>query len=642
MPVQPTYPGVYIPEVLSGARTITGVPMSIAAFIDYFKCGITNYPVKVFNWGDFEREFGGLDIQSEASYAIQQFFLNGGTCAWVIRTISGNFRVASVEIPSAQVKAFVIEAGRFDPETQPNTTNPGEWGNNLRVDIDYPTPASDEYFNLTVYLVENRNGQEEMILSELYPGLSINPADKKFAETVINDENSGSRLVRVKEVGKMRPFQTGTVSGAIAMWAKLTSSSPQLNLDIAGEKGHVKLSAIPGSLREARDLLEIAIRASRPDLKSFAQAAVSIYDNCLRIKAGPSRSCLDILLFSASDQDPTTIKELKLDAKSGAIVNPQRYVFEGGANGKLPDANALIGNPSEKTGIYALDKVDLFNILCIPRTANVGTDPNQMSETESETVIQTASIYCENKRAFFIMDTKAGVNDALGVKNWMEAKACLRSKNSALYFPRIVIADPLNDYRQRSIGASGTLAGIFARTDSDRGVWKAPAGTEAKLINVLKTECSVNDAENGLLNPLAINCLRNFPIYGIVSWGARTLDGSDQAASEWKYIPVRRLALFLEESLYRGINWVVFESNDEQLWAQIRLNVGSFMHDLFIQGAFQGMNPKDAYFVKCDKETTTQTDINNGIVNIWVGFAPLKPAEFVILHIQQMAGKINV
>jgi phage tail sheath protein FI len=135
--------------------------------------------------------------------------------------------------------------------------------------------------------------------------------------------------------------------------------------------------------------------------------------------------------------------------------------------------------------------------------------------------------------------------------------------------------------------------------------------------------------------------LRTFPVIGPIAWGARTLEGADILTSEWKYIPVRRTALFLEESLYRGLKWVVFEPNDEPLWSQIRLNVGAFMHRLFRQGAFQGTNPKDAYLVKCDSETTTQADINLGIVNIVVGFAPLKPAEFVIIKIKQLAGQIQ-
>jgi uncharacterized protein len=180
---------------------------------------------------------------------------------------------------------------------------------------------------------------------------------------------------------------------------------------------------------------------------------------------------------------------------------------------------------------------------------------------------------------------------------------------------------------------------MYATIDGSRGVWKAPAGTETALVGVSGVQVPLTDAQNGLLNPVAVNCIRNFPVYGVVIWGARTTQGADEVGSQWKYVPVRRLALYLESSLYQGTQWVVFEPNDEPLWAQIRLNVGSFMQTLFRQGAFQGSTPQQAYFVKCDSETTTSTDQDNGIVNIVVGFAPLKPAEFVIIQIQQMAGQ---
>jgi hypothetical protein len=216
------------------------------------------------------------------------------------------------------------------------------------------------------------------------------------------------------------------------------------------------------------------------------------------------------------------------------------------------------------------------------------------------------------------------------------------SRNAALYFPRMRQPNPLRENRIEEFAPSGAVAGIFARTDTQRGVWKAPAGIEASLNGVPQLEVNLTDAENGDLNPLGINCLRSFPVVGRVVWGSRTLRGADQLADEWKYVPVRRTALFIEESLYRGTQWVVFEPNDEPLWAQIRLNVGAFMQGLFRQGAFQGSTPREAYFVKCDKETTTQNDINLGIVNIVVGFAPLKPAEFVIIKLQQIAGQIQV
>ena len=215
------------------------------------------------------------------------------------------------------------------------------------------------------------------------------------------------------------------------------------------------------------------------------------------------------------------------------------------------------------------------------------------------------------------------------------------ARNAALYFPRVKEADPLRDGRVDTFAPCGIVAGVMARTDATRGVWKAPAGLDAALNGVQGLQVNLTDDENGILNPLGINCLRFFPVSGRVVWGARTLRGADQLADEYKYVPVRRLALYIEESLYRGTQWVVFEPNDEPLWAQIRLNVGAFMNNLFRQGAFQGKTPQEAYFVKCDKETTTQNDINLGIVNIHVGFAPLKPAEFVIIRIQQLAGQVQ-
>jgi hypothetical protein len=281
-----------------------------------------------------------------------------------------------------------------------------------------------------------------------------------------------------------------------------------------------------------------------------------------------------------------------------------------------------------------LEDVDIFNILCIPRAAD-------LTAPEPFNVYSAAEAYCLERRAFLIVDIPSNIDTVQEMKDFLDSNAGLRSRNAAVYFPRLRIADPLNQFRLRDFAPSGTIAGLYARTDNDRGVWKAPAGIEATLRNVNELRYVLTDPENGTLNPLGINCLRTFPIIGTISWGARTLDGADVQASEWKYLPVRRFTLFLEESLYRGTKFAVFEPNDEPLWAQIRLNVGAFMQNLFRQGAFQGQTPREAYFVKCDKETTTQNDINQGIVNILVGFAPLKPAEFVIIKISQIAGQIQ-
>ncbi|NEQ29961.1 MAG: phage tail sheath family protein [Leptolyngbya sp. SIO4C5] len=425
------------------------------------------------------------------------------------------------------------------------------------------------------------------------------------------------------------------------------------SIDIAfggGAATTATLAAGANTLAAIAAALETAIR-SADAAASFTAARVATYE------VGPGR--LVILSGTAAESvavtapviDSSTVTELGLDT---AVANVQRYALGAGgaiastaqgmgtvgADGNLPDGLALIGNSAAKTGMNALRDVDLFNILCIPRTA-MTAGAESLSATDAFAVLAAARDFCEERRAFLLIDTPTGVDEVQEVKNWLDANNNLRSRNAALYFPRVFIPDPLNDFKLRSVGASGTIAGLYARTDSDRGVWKAPAGTEATLSNVFKLETTLTDAENGTLNPLAINCLRTFPIYGTICWGARTLDGADAIGSEYKYVPVRRLALFIEETLFRGLKWVVFEPNDEPLWAQIRLNVGAFMNTLFRQGAFQGQTPRQAYLVKCDKETTTQNDIDRGIVNILVGFAPLKPAEFVFIQLQQLAGQIQ-
>jgi hypothetical protein len=271
-----------------------------------------------------------------------------------------------------------------------------------------------------------------------------------------------------------------------------------------------------------------------------------------------------------------------------------------------------------------LDQIDLFNLLCVPGECVTST-------------LSTLEAYCETRRAFLIADSGPLITDYTKLKTGPEISGA--SGNAAFYFPWVQAPDQLNGNIPRNYPPCGFVAGLYAATDASRGVWKAPAGTSVALVGATGVAVPLNDSQNGQLNPVGVNCIRNFSAFGTVIWGARTTQGNDEIGSQWKYVPIRRLALFLEESLYRGTQWVVFEPNDEPLWAQIRLNVGAFMQTLFRQGAFQGASPQQAYFVKCDGETTTSTDQNNGIVNILVGFAPLKPAEFVIIQIQQMAGQ---
>jgi len=327
-----------------------------------------------------------------------------------------------------------------------------------------------------------------------------------------------------------------------------------------------------------------------------------------------------------------------LPAQLVALINtpPNVHFFRLGLGGTGSQTAPVVGTDGGKpfasdydAAYDIIDKeVDLYNLMVLPPDAAVPVT----------SLYGTASVRCKNRRAFLLMDPPDSWTDAQIASTGVNTlRIGLVKDYSALFFPKITIDE---NGLKKDIGPAGAIAGLCARIDSTRGVWKAPAGTEADLRGVVGLKQRFSDGENGILNPRAINTIRIFP-NGIVNWGARTMDGDDGFGSEYKYIPIRRLALFIEESLYRGLKWVVFEPNDEPLWSQIRLNVGAFMQDLFLKGAFQGTTPQQAYFVKCDSSNNPQSSIDLGIVNILVGFAPLYPAEFVVIQIQQMAGQLS-
>lgn len=557
MPLTYSYPGIYVEEIPSGVRTISSVSTSNTAFIDFFPRGPIDKAVRVTSFEDFTRRFGGLDPRSEAGYAIQQYYLNGGSIAWVIRAAPGAAAAALTVNASALYASAGVSgvSGISGGETlganggealEITAGSPGQWGNNLQIGIDYHETRQLAGEPVEFNLVVREVAENQVVQSEIFRNLTnADRSSARFVESVINES---STLIRVtsKALGSL-PENTGT----------------------------------------------------------------------------------DVISQIGGKSDDPNFRPLG------------RSPFQAGTDGTEP------GDPADDTweksagasaiqeGMKLLDRIapEVFNLMCIPAAAALDND-------SFKAVVSGATEFCRSRRAFLIVDIPEGVT-LDNLTGWMKAHETLRSDHSSLYFPRITIPDLLNANRPRNVGPSGTVAGIYARTDAARGVWKAPAGTEAVLRGADLT-VRITDLENGALNPNGINTLRSFPVYGNVAWGARTLDGADQKASEYKYIPVRRTVLYIEESLYQGLQWVVFEPNDEPLWGQIRLNVGAFMNTLFRQGAFQGKTAREAYFVKCDKDTTTQNDIDRGIVNILVGFAPLKPAEFVVIRIQQIAGQLAV
>jgi hypothetical protein len=272
-------------------------------------------------------------------------------------------------------------------------------------------------------------------------------------------------------------------------------------------------------------------------------------------------------------------------------------------------------------GLHFFDHVTDVNILATP------------GRTAAE-VVGPGVTYCENRGdCFFVADAPLD-KKVDTVRDHVNNAAIVKSSYGALYFPWIKALDPTG--RSGNVvllPPSGFVTGIFARTDGKRGVFKAPAGTEATLAGALGLEVGVNDSQQDILNPIGVNVIRSFPASGIVVWGTRTL--ATRSKPEYRYVPVRRLTIFIEQSIYNGIQWSVFEPNDEPLWSSLRLSIGAFMMNQFRSGAFQGATASQAFFVKCDADTNPQSQIDAGVVTVLVGFAPVKPAEFVVLQISQ-------
>lgn len=658
MPVNTTYPGVYIEELPSSVRTIVGVGTSTTAFVGYTARGLDHRPVQLFGFADYERAFGGLDSESLLSYAVWQYFANGGTQAIVSR------------VPKTDaVAAAVTATDDGDPTAEDQliitALSAGAWGNSVVVDIDHEVPAGDaRAYNLTI--TDLATGT-----SEYFANVTNDPTAPNAVTAIVNDPASGSKLVSVEVAAGStgRPAPTGLRGAGLDLADDLELDARSLTVTlhlsatetVAIGTGHIlppgqsQPTSLSGLCQAVETAVNSAVPASQPGVRVRCTPDGDGIRMVADIDIEHDRRVDATIVVTGGSVGGSAAGNLGLTGGSARSSNVSRYLLglgrttegqtdatEGEDGTTLPGGTQLVGSAATFTGIHALDKVDIFNLLCLPdlSRANDGA-PNTpaLSEGEVNTALAAALAMCERRRAVLMVDPPPNVANQPAALDWITSGITNKSANAVAYFPRIRVADPLDNFRLRSVPPCGAVAGLIARTDGDRGVWKAPAGTVASLRGVSMLEYDLTDNENGLLNPLGLNCLRTKPVHGTFVWGARTLDGADVAASQWKYLPVRRLALMIEESLFRGTQWAVFEPNDEDLWGQLRLNVESFMHNLFRQGAFQGTKPADAYLVKCDSQTTTQGDIDRGRVNILVGFAPLKPAEFVVVQIQQLAGE---
>jgi len=535
-----SYPGVYIQELPSSSHAIVPAPTSIAAFVGYshpYQTGAFGQAVQIFSFNDYQTYFGGLFSSgiTDASLprAVYQFFLNGGSTAWVVG----------------------LQPGLFDSGGLLTRLGPGGV---------YPT--------LTIAT----NGPGALVFSSLQPIDSIAPSIK------ITHLRAG-----------------GTVFDVIVTYGTQIEKYSGITLPV-------------GSTPAATD----------------PNVMINGISKLVTVAAGTGG-------YGTSYTAPTT-------APTWTDVTHTATGYSTGYN-----ADDFLGN-STTPGIFepnsTLDNVEIFNLLLIP-----GITDNS--------VVSAALAFAERKRAFAIIDAPAQAPavqvpppaatppQPQPIVNWMTKLTggtyeLPESQNGALYYPYLLSTDPVTG-SVIPMAPSGFVAGIYAGTDASRGVWKAPAGLATNVLNTTGPVSSgiMNDQQQGVLNLQAINCLRAFSGVGTVVWGARTLVAANPAYQQWMYVPVRRLTLFIEQTLLANLRWVVFEPNDEPLWTAITISINAFMLSLFRQGALQGSTPSDAFQVKCDSTTTSAANQAMGIVNIVVAFAPLKPAEFVVVQIAQLAGQ---
>lgn len=658
-----SYPGVYMEEVPGGARPIEAAGTSTAAFFGVADRGPIGEVKQIFSFDEFSRSYGTFRSDGQyLAHAVYHFFNNGGRDCYVGR-VAQNARTASVTIfdrATTQLPGLTFSA-----------ISPGVWGNALRVVVESASLGPNA-FKLRVYeeVPNVDTGVTDVLEREVFDDLSMDPDAARFVEAVVN---SGSRLIRADALDNTASAGHGYSESAlltVADGAEIISAGQRklrINIDDDGWRT-VDLTSAMGTLdatvlAQVCDALRASIRALAPLHASTPAAAYDVTvevrvpdaaqptERKIRISSGTSAIGSRVEVLPADDPAESVTGALKLGPRSGGVevqghatMRPMEtasadYYSIGddtvdtagtlrvnavvaGSDGSLPQPTDYVA------ALHWLDKIRDVSIIAVPGVT-------------STNLADSAMAYCRNRPlsdCFFIADMPSYADSLALAKDYVDH---IFTPNSygAVYFPWLKVPDPSGKSPQPMlVPPSGFVAGLYAQTDSRRGVWKAPAGLDVMLAGPVGMTVELTDQEHGKLNtePKSVCVIRTLPGAGMVLWGSRTLSTDP----EYKYIPVRRTAIMLRKSIYNGIQWAVFEGNDERLWSALRLNIGSFMNGLFRSGAFQGGKASDAYFVRCGLgDTMTQDDIDRGEVVVVVGFAPLKPAEFVIVRIQQKVGQ---
>lgn len=571
-------PGVYVEEFDSGSKPMEGVGTSTAGFIGLAQRGMTiGMPQLVTNFADFKRKYGGFLPENEfggyrfLAYAVEHFFVNGGSRCFIMRVAPEDAKQALGFLPKEEGAVLKLTA-----------KNPGEWGNQMQV---FLSPASKAKTQVMEIITENDKKKYRV---------------KKAAGFHVGDivafQEAGSESVTYNQVVKcqdnilefVNDFDDGIVDTEL-LPTKVISTC-EFNLEVHFEDIVEVYENVSFNMGEANYVVK---RTEKSDL---------------------------IVAEHIVGEETELISPFEKITGEGSL-SVKSMSLEGGANGSVGSLSAadFIGvdnGAGKRSGIQAFVDNDVVSIMAVPGI----TDPN----------VQLSLVaHCENLASrFAVLDIP---QDAKKLDDIVAHRELFDSTYAALYHPWLQVFDPM-DKRNIAIPPSGSVIGIYARSDNERGVHKAPANEVVRACVGL--DCNFNKGEQDILNPKGVNLIRAFPGMGIRVWGARTAssDGS------WKYINVRRLFIFIEESIKANTNWAVFEPNDETLWVRIKRTIEVFLTGMWRNGSLAGSSTDEAFFVNVDRTTMSQDDIDNGRLICVIGVAPVKPAEFVIFRITQKTG----
>ncbi|MBR6101110.1 MAG: phage tail sheath family protein [Ruminococcus sp.] len=558
-------PGVYVEEFESGGKPMEGVGTSTAGFVGLAEKGpVGGVPRLITNFAEFRRTYGGFLSENEfgeyrfLAYAVEHFFVNGGTRCFITRVAPESAKCAEASIGDLTFTA----------------KDPGAWGNAISLKIGRSSKARTQ-------ALEKLGDRKYRVKS----GAGFNPGDiVAFTE----GENT--------EYNKVEKNQDNIITFVNEFGADITDTEllPSKVLTTCELALEVKY----GDTAESYDNVSFNIEAPNYISKKTAKSElVEVVYNGSNDIGDP---------FAALTDEDTGVAAAE---------------FAGGSNGSASDITAadfigVDGGAGNRTGIQSFLDNDVVSIMAVPGI----TDPN---------VQLTLVAHCENLASrFAVLDLP---RDARMVDEIVAHREIFSSSYAALYHPWLQVFDPL-DKKNIAIPPSGSVIGIFARSDNARGVHKAPANEVVRACVGL--DCQFNKGEQDILNPKGVNLIRSFPGQGIRVWGARTAS-SDPS---WKYVNVRRLFIFLEESIKANTNWAVFEPNDQALWTRVQRTISVFLNNMWRNGSLAGSSADEAFFVNIGRNTMSQDDIDNGRLVCVIGVAPVKPAEFVIFRITQNTG----